>query len=414
MVDFTVFQNFFVALALGALIGLEREYARYQKRTHDYAGIRTFPLIALFGALSAYLGNLYSVYVLIAGIVLMGLLIVVAYMAVNKKTSAYPGATSEVAGFLTFFLGVLAYQGETLVATVLAVAITLILYARSMLHRFAEKMEKKEMADTLKFVVIAFVILPFLPDKGYGPLEIFNPHFIWLMVVFISAISFAGYISMKWFGERGVTLAGLLGGLASSTAVTSSFALRSTKEYGIYRSLAMGVILANGVMFIRILIEVFVLNTQLFGQVVLPLGILAVVTVIFSYWLWRKAASVKGKVKVSSPFSLAPALKFALFFTAVLALVKVAHYYLLSEGIYLISFLSGFADVDPITLTLSQLAKNGLALETAQDGIIIAALTNIATKAGVAYWLGGKEFSKIIVSFFAVLIVLGVVLVGVL
>ena len=201
MIDLLLIKNILVALALGALIGLEREYARFRKRGHDYAGIRTFPLIALFGALSAYLGVLISPWILVAGIILIGILVIVAYFIITKKSTVHFGATSEMAGFLTFFLGVLSYYGEINLAVILAVLITIILYARSILHRFAEKIKKEEMADTLKFAVIAFVILPLLPNKGYGPLEIFNPFVIWLMVVFISGISFAGYILMKWFGE---------------------------------------------------------------------------------------------------------------------------------------------------------------------------------------------------------------------
>lgn len=407
--DLLILQGFLVALALGALIGLEREYARYKKRGHDYAGIRTFPLIALFGALSAYLGEIISPWILIVGMILIGGLIVSAYFAITEKARTYIGATSEVAGFLTFFLGVLSYYGEIKFAIILAVIITIILYARSMLHHFAEKIKKQEMADTLKFAVIALVILPLLPNKGYGPLEIFNPYIIWLMIVFISGIGFAGYVLMKWFGERGITLAGILGGLVSSTAVTTSFAERSKKEKKIYRALVLGVILANTLMFIRILIEVFVINSKLFVEMLLPISILIAVSAVFSYLLWRKAKSIKGRVKLSSPFTLGPALKFGLFFAAILALVKVADVYLSSKGVYLVSFISGFADVDAITVSLSQLSKSTLALETARKGILLAAITNVGVKGGIAYFFGErKKFGKIILGLYAVLIVLGV------
>ncbi len=406
--ELIILQNFLIALGLGALIGLEREYARFRKRGHDYAGIRTFPLIALFGALSAYLGELISPWILIVGILLAGILVIVAYYVIVEGSKAHFGATSEMAGFLTFFIGVLAYYNEITLAIILAVAITIILYARSILHNFAEKIKKKEMADTLKFAVIAFVILPLLPNKGYGPLEMFNPYVIWLMVVFISGIGFAGYILMKWFGEKGITLAAILGGLVSSTAVTSSFAVRSKKEKSIYRTLVLGVILANTIMFVRILIEVFVINRNLLPKVILPISILIVVCAIFSYLLWRKAKEAKGKVELSSPFTLGPALKFGAFFAVILALVKVADVYLSSKGVYLVSFISGFADVDAITVSLSQLAKTTLDLTTARNGIILAALTNVGVKGGIAYIFGDREkFGKIIVSLYIVLILIG-------
>ena len=407
--EYLIIQNLFIALALGALIGLEREYARFRKKAHDYAGIRTFPLIALFGALAAYLGSTVSVWIFVVSILIIGALIVFAYLSIVKGSPTHFGVTSEMAGFLTFFIGALCFYGDRKLAVIITVMVTIILYARSLLHRFAEKIKKQEMADTLKFALIAFVILPLLPNKGYGPLEIFNPYVIWLMVVFISGIGFAGYILMKWFGERGITLAGILGGLVSSTAVTSSFAARSKKEKKIYRALVLGVVLANTIMFVRILIEVFVINRDLFKIMLLPLSILVVVCSIFSYILWRKAKDAKGKISLDSPFTLGPALKFGAFFAVILALVKLGDVYLAEQGVYLVSFISGFADVDAITVSLSQLAKNSLALETARNGIILAALTNVGVKGGIAYFFGDrKKFGKIILSLYTVLIALGV------
>jgi uncharacterized membrane protein (DUF4010 family) len=339
---------------------------------------------------------------------LTGILIIFAYYNIAGHSRHHSGATSEVAGFLVFFLGVLSYYGEVTLAIVLAVIITIILYARSMLHHFAKKIKPLEMADTLKFAVIAFVILPLLPNQGYGPLEMFNPYVIWLMVVFISGIGFAGYVLMKWFGERGITIAGILGGLVSSTAVTSSFAVRSKKETKIYRTLVLGVILANTIMFVRILIEVFVINKELLWELILPISILIVICAIFSYLLWRKAKEAKGKVHLSSPFTLGPALKFGVFFAVILALVKVADVYLSSKGVYLVSFISGFADVDAITVSLSQLSKTSLSLDIARNGILLAALTNVGVKGGIAYIFGDrKKFGKIILAFYVVLILLG-------
>ncbi len=410
MVEFGVMQNFLIALALGALVGLEREYARYKLRGHSYAGIRTYPLIALFGALSAYLGETISVWLLIIAMLIIGLLIVVAYFVVNEQSRKYVGATSEVAGFITFFLGILAYYDQILLATTLAVIMTIILYARSVLHGFARTMTKKELTDTLKFVVIAFVILPFLPNKEYGPFAIFNPYLIWLMVVFISGISFSGYIALKWLGEKGVALAGILGGIAGSTATTTSFAERSKREQKLFGVLALGVILANGVMFVRVLVEVFVIHQQLFWLLLPALGILIAATIGFSYFLWKRAKETKGKVHLTSPFSLTPALKFAGLFTIILALIKVVSLYFPVNGVYLVSFLSGLVDVDVVVLSLAQLAKTTLPLDIAHDGIIIATLTNILAKGGIAYWLGGRAFSKVVWGVFTILLLLGIIL----
>ena len=407
MVEFQFLQSFLVALALGALIGLEREYARYKKRGHDYAGIRTFPLIALFGALSAYFGEIISPWLLMIGISLIGVLIIVSYFLMIEKSRLYHGATSEVAGFITFFVGVLCYYQEFTFAAFISIVMTLILYARSMLHKFAEHMKKKELADTLKFAVIAFVILPFLPDTYYGPYEIFNPYITWLMVVFVSAISFAGYIAMKWLSERGLTLAGMLGGLVSSTAVTTTFAHRSKKERGIYRILALGVILANGIMLIKLLFIVFFLNRKLYVTLILPVLLLVMITAVFSYFLWKKTNDVQGSVHVDSPFTLWPAVRFALIFAVMIAVVKIANVYFSHQGVYFVSFLSGLMNIDPITISLSQLANDGLMVETARKGLLIAVLTNMGLKGGLAYWLGGRRFGKLVLWFFGALMVVG-------
>ena len=144
MVEMAVIQNFIIALALGALIGLEREYARIRKRGHDYAGIRTFPLISLFGALAAYFGETIDIWIFIVSILLVGIVIGIAYFKIIGKDRKHVGATSEMAGFLTFFMGALAYYGEINLAVTLAIIMTIILYSRSMLHNFAKHIQKKE------------------------------------------------------------------------------------------------------------------------------------------------------------------------------------------------------------------------------------------------------------------------------
>ncbi|HIH11130.1 TPA: MgtC/SapB family protein [Candidatus Woesearchaeota archaeon] len=411
MIDVELLQHFLLAIVLGTLIGLEREYARYRKRGHDFAGIRTFPLIALFGALGAYLAELISIWILLISMSLIGLLIIFAYLAITRHTKTHFGATSEMAGFLTFFIGVLSYYGETSFALMLTIIITIILYARSVLHHLAERVTKQEMTHTLLFIVIAFLILPFLPDKGYGPYEIFNPFLVWLMVVFVSGISFIGYALIKWLGRKGLLVTAALGGIISSTIVATSFAARSKTEKKYVHLLALGVIIANGVMIIRVLIEVFAINRQLFLHLIIPLGILIVITAVLTHFSLQKLHKKKtnySQIQVSSPFKLLPALKFALLFAGTIALIKIGHLYLSSQGVYLISFISGLANVDAITVSLSQLAENSITSSVAAKGILIGVLTNTAVKAGIAAWLGGKEFRNIIIGFMSFLVAVGI------
>lgn len=408
MVDFLLIQRFLLALALGAFLGLEREHAKFKGGGRAYAGIRTFPLISLFGALAAYLGELISPMILYLSLLLFGLLVVAAYYTLSKSKND-PGTTSEIAGLLAFFVGILVYYGELSFAVALSIVVTLILYARSYLHDFAQKITTKELQSTIAFAVIAFVILPFLPNRWYGVQQIFNPYVLWLMVVFISGISFVGYVLMKWFGERGVSMAGIFGGLASSTATTLSFAERSQKALKSSRAFALAVILANGVMFVRTFIEVAVVNPSLSAGLLLPFALLLLVTLLFSYVLWRKVHQLQGRetIELSSPLSILSAIKVAVLFAAILAVVKVAHAYFSSSGVYVVSLLSGMADTDAATISLAQLAKTSLSAATAEKGIILAVLMNLVMKGAMVYWFGAKEFRKLVWWFFAVIILLG-------
>ncbi len=408
MVELTLLNHFLVALALGALIGLEREYARYKQRGHTYAGIRTFPLIALFGALSGYFGDIISVWVVIVGLVITGIVSILAYYAVSDKK--HIGATTEVAGMLTFFIGLLAYRGELGLATILTIIITVILYTRSVLHQFAAKIHQKEMSATLIFAVIAFVILPFLPNNSYGPYGLFNPFLIWLVVLLVSGISFAGYLLLKWFGEKGIMISGLFGGLISSTVTTVHFAQRSLKEEHRYRALALGVLAANAVMFFRIMMEVFAINRNLFVAVFIPLVLLIGVNGLIAYLLWTRTKPASGKLEVGSPFTLWPALKFALLFTVILAVVKAAEALFSRQGIYVVSILSGLANVDAITISLSQLAQNGTSELVARNGILLAAFASMLTKGGIVWLMGDKKFTWLVIQLLAVMIVVGMVL----
>ncbi len=410
MIELELMKSFAIALILGLLIGLEREYARYRQRGHDYAGIRTFPLITLFGTLCAYLGTTLNSWILIVGIILVGILILISYFTVSYASRKFIGATSEIAGFLAFFIGVLCYFNEFRLAITLTVVITIILYSRSVLHHFAEHIKRRELSDTIKFALIAFVILPFLPNQGYGPYGLFNPFTIWLMVVFISGISFACYILMKWLGEKGLILTGILSGMVDSIMATSTLAERSIKEHFNHRSLALATIAANGVMFLRILAVVLVLNPALFVKLLLPMLIPTAVTAGFCYFLFRKNGRHQEKIIMGSPFTLKPALKFAFFFALILALIKLADIYFSTRGVYIISFLSGFTNIDAITISLSQLAAKDLTENTARNALIIAATSSMALKAGISYFFGSREFSRIVVAFNVVLILLSIVM----
>src|SRR3989339_897328 len=411
MLEILLLKDFLIAFLLGTLIGLEREYAQYKGNYSSFAGIRTFPLIALSGAVFAYFGKLISIWILLSGIIIFSSLIIVAYYSASIKAK-YHGITTAMAALIAFFVGILSIYDTNNLAVIIAVITTILLYARTFLHHFAQRIEKKELIDTLKFIVIAFVILPFLPNKNYGPYGIFNPFLIWLMIVLISGISFIGYILMKWFKEKGMVLTGIFGGLVSSTMLTTSFAQSSKKNKHLTDVLILGVILANGIMFLRILVIVFAINRSLLIKMLLPMIILTISSIILAYLCYRKVKKHKNlEVNISSPLTLWPALKFGIFFALIIVVVKITSVYLSYKGIYAVSALSGIINADAITVSLSQLAKKELTTDIALKGILIATIVNIAVKGGIAYFKGSAEFSKRILLSFAIQILIATALI---
>ena len=274
--------KFLIALAIGALIGLERE--RKQVNKSEFAGIRTFILIALFGILSTYINEIYPNFLVIS---FLGLIVLVglSYIA-STRESGDIGITTEVVALLTFILGALCYTDEGIrIAPIFAIIITVLLAAKSYLHRFVRKISEKELTNTLKFLIIAFVILPLLPDQTMGPLDVFNPYQIWLVVVFISAISYAGYILMKLIGaERGLGLTGVIGGLVSSTAVATAMASRVKESEFIIRAAVFATVIASSMMFLRILFEVLVINPDLVSLLMVPMLSMGILGIVLAYW----------------------------------------------------------------------------------------------------------------------------------
>lgn len=409
MVEIQLVIYFLVALAIGTLIGLEREYSRYKRGGRSFAGVRTFMFISLFGALAAYFGDLFHIGIFIAGFISLAGFVMVHYYLSTRKHPAWTGTTTYIASLITFLLGALSYYGKIRLAVLLAVIMTVLLYFKEFIHQFIKKMKAKELDATLKFAIVAFVILPFLPNVDYGPHGIFNPFIIWLMVVFVSGISFIGYVLMRWFGERGIELTGIFGGLASSTAVTLSFSQRSKHTFEV-NHLLIGVVLANAVMFIRVLIELLVLQRELFTSLLIPLLFLTAVSVGLAFLVGKKSWGRNEKVELSSPFTFLPALKVGALFALMIALVKFVNVYFQSKGIYAASFISGFMDVDPIVISLTQVNSGSVPLEVARNAILIAALTNMAGKGIIAFVLGGKEFGRKVLGVFAAIIVLGTVM----
>jgi uncharacterized membrane protein (DUF4010 family) len=382
------------ALLIGALVGLEREFARIKEDVHSFAGIRTFPLIALMGCTAALAGELIDIWAFVVLTLLLGSLIAISY-AIDASQGRV-GMTSEVAAMVVYACGALAYWGQMTLAAALAVVTFGFLTLKPQLHRLAGRVSSEDLYATLKFAIISLIILPVLPDRTYGPppFDAFNPYKTWLMVVLISGISFLGYVLIKAVGaRRGNALTGLLGGLVSSTAVTLSFSQRSKEEPDLSRAFSLAITLAWTVMFGRIVVEVAILNNALLQAVWLPMTLAMAAGLLFSVtYFFAQRTAKETDVKVANPFELRPAVQFGLLYAAILVIAKAAQFYFSDAGLYVASVVAGLADVDAITLSMAELAgtSGGVAVPTAARAVVLAAVANTVVKGGIALVAGSK------------------------
>lgn len=408
-------QTFLISLAIGALIGIEREHSHVGKER--FGGLRTFVFISLFGTTTAMIAELYTPFILVAaflGIILIISLSYIATVYVKKEV----GLINEIASFITFILGVMCYMREfQYLAIILAIVITTLLATKRMTHEFAQKLRDVEVLDTLKFAIISLVVLPLLPDRDMVLINLYNnnltlnPFEIWLMVVFICGISFVGYVLMRVLGaEKGIGITGMVGGLVSSTAVTTTMAEKAKENNLLLNACVFATIIASAVMFVRIIVEVAVVNKSLLPYVLIPLLAMAGIGILLAAWAWRKKKHTdkeKAEMELKTPFSLIPALKFGMFFALVLLVSQAANIYFGDVGIYAASIFSGLADVDAITLTMASMANAEISSKTAVTAIILAAMSNTVVKFAIAYFFGTRKFGKFVGGIFLAMILVG-------
>jgi uncharacterized membrane protein (DUF4010 family) len=404
--------RFVAALLIGALIGIEREFVQQRSGERDFAGIRTFSLMALLGAVSAYFSQQFGPVIFVAAFIGMALLVLISHIGNIYREDA-EGITTEVVALIVPLLGAMVIWGEVELAAALGVITALILALKPLLHDIARRMSAEDMRATLEFALITAVVLPWLPNQSYGPFGLINPFQIWTLVVFVSGIGFLGYILINILGaEQGVGLTGVLGGLVSSTATTVSLAGRSKENPGLSPILARGIILASCVMFPRIMVEVAVIYPPLLRFVILPISVMFIASLTVVLYLWRRgrvgAKEGREKVEVSNPLRLITAISFALAFTVVLIVVRAASEYFGDVGVA--SALSGLTDVDAITLSVSELASFGqIQLHVAATSVFLAALVNTAAKAGMVWVLGAVELRRTIVIAYGLVLLAGII-----
>lgn len=403
-----------MAILLGVLIGIEREYSAHRKSQKMFAGVRTFGIFGLLGGLAA-LGadQMNQPWTLVAILLVVGGLIALAYNTTAHKERI--GMTTEVSGLVVLMNGALCYWGLVSLAVASAVSVTVLLSIKPFTQMFVDKISSEDVYATLQFAVISVVILPVLPNASFAPppFDVLNPYKIWLMVVFISGISFLGYATIKFVGsEQGIGLIGLLGGMVSSTAVTLTFAERSRSQKGLVRPFTLAILISWVVMFVRVLVEVFVVNKALLAVVWMPVAAAGLVGLGYSAFLFFfQRPSESSDVKFSNPFELGTAIKFGLLYGVILLVARAAQMYLGDAGTYASAILSGLTDVDAITLSMAELSKpgSGLSLETAARSIVLAISSNTVVKGSIVITTASAAMRKPFVPGFLLVLITGLV-----
>ncbi|MBI4999105.1 MAG: MgtC/SapB family protein [Rhodocyclales bacterium] len=386
-------EAFAVSLALGLLIGLERE-----RKPEPKAGLRTFALVSMFGCLSALIaertGN--------GWIVAIGLLAVAAMMiaavTIDPPDDGDPPTTSIVALMITYGLGAAIWLGHGALAVMAAIATTALLYFKTQLHGITRALTHKDLISILQFAALSFVILPILPDVDYGPYDTMNPHQIWWMVVLISGVSLAGYAALRIAGsQHGAPLIGLFGGMVSSTATTMVFARHARADVELARTATVVILLANLMVMLRLLLVSGVVAPRLLGSLAIVFGPGIVLGLVVAAFAWRGHASGPAlpMPEVRNPTEMKTALTFGALYAVVLLLSAWLQDLAGSRGLYAVALASGLTDVDAITLSSLRLHnQERLAEVEAVMSIALATLSNLAFKSGLVISIGGAPLAR--------------------
>jgi len=383
---------FLTSLAIGLLIGLERERSPAAR-----AGLRTFSLVALAGTLGALLSEKSGApWMLGAGLLIMGGMMVATYF--KDTESDDPGTTTVAAVVVCYALGAMVWFDMEQLAVTLAILTTALLYFKPELRGASRSLTRLDLVSILQFAVLSFVILPILPDQEYGPYKALNPYQIWWMVVLISGLSLAGYAALRVAGQRhGTLLTGLFGGIASSTATTLAFSRHGRDSPQMAGMATLVILLANWVVLIRLSVLIALLAPGLLRPALTIFGGGTLAGLIVIYLAWRGLGKQENApvLEMKNPTEIRAALSFGLLYAVVLFAAAWLSDWAGSQGVYAVALVSGLTDVDAITLSSLRLFNLGnLQIEQTVNTILLAVLANIAFKSGLAGVIGGGALAK--------------------
>lgn len=403
-VDYDIYLRLALALALGVMIGLERGWhTRDMAEGQRVAGVRTFSLIGLLGGLLGVAGAAVGHAVVAVGVAGFVLTMAAAYYALANTTEDR-GLTTEVAAFITLILGILAVRGDMLLAAIAAVVAVAVLAAKRPVHAWVKAVENAEISAAIKLLLISVVMLPLLPNEGYGPGGLLNPYELWWVVVVLSGVSFAAYAAIRMAGPgAGIFLMGVLGGLASSTAVTLNGARLAVKAPALAGMLSGGIAVACAVMFVRGFVLVFVLNRAAAVLLAWPLLAAAAAAFVTGIVLLRRKAPRAGgaKLDLGPPADILTAIKFGAVLVAVGFAVHYGRAWFGAGGSIAAAAMAGLVDIDAATVTVSRLGSSGggdgaggISSGEVVLAVLAAVTVNTFAKFGYALAIAGRTLLR--------------------
>jgi uncharacterized membrane protein (DUF4010 family) len=395
------FRHLAIAVGLGLLVGLQRERVKA-----ELAGLRTFPLITMFGVICAMLAAKAGGWIIAAGFLTLAAVVVAGNLALLKGRDVDPGLTTEIAILVMFGVGACLASGYEAVAIAIGGTVAVLLQFKAPLHGFAAKLGDEDVKAIMQFVLLSLVILPVLPDQTFGPYAVWNPRQIWWMVVLIVGIGLGGYIAYKFLNERaGVAVGGLLGGLISSTATTVSYARRALEFPEASRHAAIVIMIASVVGIVRILAEIGVVAPGFLPVAAPPIGIMLVIIGVLTgvIWFYRGTEDRLKTPPHQNPTQLKLALVFALLYAIVILAVAAGTDYFGGRGLYVVAGLSGLTDMDAITLSTARLVQiQRLEPDQAWRLILVALMSNLVFKGGLVAMLGHRRLFVLIAPLYSV------------
>ncbi|MDO5552989.1 MAG: MgtC/SapB family protein [Planctomycetia bacterium] len=430
----TLAVQFALAVILGFLVGIQRE------RAGSLFGIRTFPLITVLGTLSALLTTVFGVWILPAGLLSLTLLgIVAAFLQLlggtrgaselasgkfesGDQTPSEPespvhihGMTTLVTMLVMYCVGaMLANPSWTMLALEAGGLTAVLLQFKLQLHQIARKLGEDDMKAIMYFVMISFVILPILPKDAFGPLKAFNLYETWLMVVLIVGLSLAGYVTYKFFGKQaGILSGGVLGGAVSSTATSVCYTRMAADKSISPLQAAVVMMIANTVMYARLLILAVIVSESFFWQCLGPLSCFLVACFVPALLLWRRVRSENFVMSApKNPTQFVPAITFGMFYAVIMLLMKLGIHFFGEKGLFAAAGISGLVEPNAVVLSTARLAVENSAIMTwGWRIVLVAMMANLLFKSAIAFFLGGRSFGLYMLRFLMIPALVGLILV---